>query len=83
MKKVVVFLVILFFSPYSLAQAQAEVRINEIKYSPPILSEENNNSYVFMVIFVLLLGIGGGTVYFIRRKKITPKPGDDFDILDK
>ncbi|OGI59529.1 hypothetical protein A2814_03300 [Candidatus Nomurabacteria bacterium RIFCSPHIGHO2_01_FULL_38_19] len=46
-------------------------------------NEENNNSYLFAVILILFLGASAGTVYFIRRKQITPKPGDDFELLDE
>lgn len=43
----------------------------------------SNSSYIFITIFVLLLGVCTGVVYFIRRKKIIVKAGDDFKILNE
>ena len=55
---------------------------NEIPEASTIMPENNNSSYFLTIIFILLLGAGGGAIYFIRRKKITPKTGEDFEILE-
>lgn len=46
-------------------------------------SKENSNRYFSVIILILLVGLGGGAIYFIRRKKISPKIGEDFEILDE
>ena len=51
-----------------------------------VTSETNNHSYIFIIVFIILVGIGGGAVYFIRKKRIienTPSVGSDFEILDE
>lgn len=47
------------------------------------ISEESSSSYIFIIILILLLATSTGAVYFIRRKKIVSKVGDDFKILDE
>jgi hypothetical protein len=42
-----------------------------------------NNSYLFFIVFVILLVVSCVAVYFIRRKKVISKEGDDFEILDE
>jgi len=50
---------------------------------PNIAYVAESASFPFpIIILILLLGAGGGAVYFIRRKKIIPQTGDDFEILD-
>jgi hypothetical protein len=41
------------------------------------------NSYLPMVGLAAFLGVTSGTAYFIRRRRITGMPGEDFDILDE
>lgn len=45
-------------------------------------AETQNASYLWPGLFVILLAVGGSGAYFIRRKKVIPKTGDDFKILD-
>ena len=48
-------------------------------------TENGNNSgaaYIFIISFVFI-GASAGAVYFIRRRKIVPKTGNDFEILDE
>jgi len=35
------------------------------------------------IIFITLLLVAGGTVYFLRIKRKSKNPGDDFEILDE
>jgi hypothetical protein len=47
-------------------------------------SENNsNNSYLPIITSVIFIGASAGAVYFIRRKKVIPQEGDDFEILDE
>jgi hypothetical protein len=43
----------------------------------------DNHNYLFIAILIFLLSVSGGTVYFIRRKKIATDLGDDFEILEE
>lgn len=43
--------------------------------------EEGNNFP--MIILIPFLGVTAGAVYFIRRKKVLPESGNDFEILDE
>ena len=36
-----------------------------------------------LLVVLVSLGAGACAVYLIRRKRIIPKPGDDFQILDE
>ncbi|MEI6280605.1 MAG: lamin tail domain-containing protein [bacterium] len=40
-------------------------------------------SPMISIIFILFVGMGTGTVYFIRRRKILYQSGSDFEILDE
>lgn len=51
-----------------------------------VVEQNPESSYPSPIIFVvsfLFIGAGAGGVYFIRRKKITPQIGSDFEILDE
>lgn len=49
-----------------------------------VLSKANFGSNFIIIGFISLLGICAGAVYFLRRKRVSPKSiGDDFDILDE
>ena len=43
----------------------------------------SKNSYTYFWVFIALLLGAGTAVYFVRRKKIIVKEGDDFEILDE
>jgi len=47
------------------------------------IPKSSNNSYMPALISLLFIGASGGAVYFIRQKKIIPRIGDDFKILDE
>lgn len=47
-------------------------------------SQENStDSYLFFGALAFFLILSGGAVYFIRQKKVIPKAGDDFHILEE
>lgn len=51
-----------------------------------VFEQNEKSSYSSVIIPIASLafiGASAGTVYFIRRKKIIPKAGEDFKILDK
>ncbi|MEK7219292.1 MAG: lamin tail domain-containing protein [Patescibacteria group bacterium] len=43
---------------------------------------KNNYSYLPTLISLIFIGTSAGAVYFIRQRRIIPKTGDDFEILD-
>lgn len=47
-----------------------------------VLESEPINSYLSIFASIIFIGFFAGVVYFIRRKKIVQKIGDDFAILD-
>ena len=56
---------------------EASVRESDfIKNSP-------NNLYLPTLISIVFVGASASVVYFIRQRKIIPKTGDDFEILNK
>ena len=60
-----------------------ETKTPDLSVLPDDIEEENSNySHISPFIFTLLLCASGGAIYFIRRKKVTPKTGDDFEILE-
>ncbi|MEI7810527.1 MAG: lamin tail domain-containing protein [bacterium] len=44
---------------------------------------KEGDSYLFFIGFAILLTVSAFAVYFIRRKKVNPQEGDDFEILDE
>ncbi|OGI76111.1 hypothetical protein A3C67_01555 [Candidatus Nomurabacteria bacterium RIFCSPHIGHO2_02_FULL_42_19] len=58
----------------------------KIEVIAPILPEDNSSpnskALLFLTIFSIFLGGSAGGVYFMRRKAIIPKIGEDFEILD-
>ncbi|MFA5931979.1 MAG: lamin tail domain-containing protein [Candidatus Paceibacterota bacterium] len=42
-----------------------------------------SNSYLPIITSVIFIGASAGAVYFIRRKKVIPEDGNDFEILDE
>lgn len=48
-----------------------------------IENSSNSNSYFPTVASFVFIGFSAGVVYFLRSKKVVPKAGDDFDILDE
>ena len=54
--------------------------------SSDVLREENESPYslpIIPIVSFVFIGASAGVVYFIRRKKIVPKTGEDFEILDE
>lgn len=50
------------------------------------LGQEKNSPYsssIIPIASIVFIGTGAGAAYFIRRKKIVSKTGDDFEILDE
>lgn len=47
------------------------------------VSLSTNRSFLPVISFIVLLGASGSAVYFIRRRKVIPEIGSDFDILDE
>ncbi|MFA6257839.1 MAG: lamin tail domain-containing protein [Candidatus Paceibacterota bacterium] len=45
-------------------------------------SSNNSNTPIVPIASFAFIGAGAGAVYFIRRKKVIPKEGEDFEILD-
>ena len=58
---------------------------NTVLQSNAINTESPNGSVVSIIPIAsfIFIGASAGTVYFIRRKKVIPKDGDDFEILDE
>lgn len=54
-----------------------------IPTSETIVEEKDNKKFSIFpaILFVLLLVLGGGAVFLVRRRGITPKIGEDFEIL--
>lgn len=55
---------------------------NNLVANANFVTQENSNLYFFISILFFLISIGVVAVYFIRRKKISPMAGDDFEILE-
>ena len=47
------------------------------------IAEDQNYPYLFIIALIAFLGVAAGSVYFIRRKKVITKVGNDFEILDE
>ncbi|OGI57341.1 hypothetical protein A3B85_00460 [Candidatus Nomurabacteria bacterium RIFCSPHIGHO2_02_FULL_37_13] len=45
--------------------------------------ENSSYSYLFIITLILLLSVGVRAVYFIRRRGVISKKGNDFEILDE
>ncbi len=45
--------------------------------------QKNYSSYLPTLVSVVFIGASASLVYFIRRKRIIPQTGDDFEILDE
>jgi hypothetical protein len=44
--------------------------------------EKKNNTYFFILILIPIIIFGTGAVYFLRKKRIVSKIGEDFEILE-
>ena len=70
-----------------------KIETKTIVPSPPVAGNLSANAIsgdpsvkkinTFAFIFIGVLIFGGGAVYFIRKNKIIPKSGDEFEILDE
>ena len=47
------------------------------------IKNSSNNSYLPAFISIVFVGASASAVYFIRQRKIIPKTGDDFEILNE
>ena len=48
-----------------------------------IMQNNSSNFFIFSFILIIFLSLGGGAVYFIRRRGAIPQSADDFEILDE
>ncbi len=48
-----------------------------------VLPGNSKNSYLSFIGLVVFLGFSAGSVYFIRRNRVVPKDGEDFEIIDE
>jgi len=48
------------------------------------VSASSSSSSIFILLSsIMFIGVSASAVYFIRRKKVTPQAGSDFEILDE
>jgi len=45
--------------------------------------DSGGNNFIYILFFVFITILGGGMVYFVRKRKVIPEIGEDFEILDE
>jgi len=64
-----------------IAPAKLETDLTSSAINADIIPD--NSSNIFLIILLVFVSLGGGAVYFIRRKNSPAPAGSDFELLDE
>ena len=66
-----------------IAPAKLETDLTSSAINADIIPDNSSNLYIFLIILLVFVSLGGGAVYFIRRKNSPAPAGSDFELLDE